>query len=611
MEHLGAFLDILSIMTAAAFLFALSYNLAFLFTRIIGILTHKFGKLWVYGAPGFASFLIFVEIPLLTLISHKEDALYILIFSGFLIVAIAFLLYYLPVFSGMNAAILFMSSVFTRILLLPFETMADDIFSHSYLIFQVYLLLGVILFYMLLQIRYRYHLTPYYERFRVPRYALVAVLLVWAVIVFASWFQSYPYSLDEKIFYISPFIQSELKGWSRLFPVNILLLSLTVWLFFSWNTNVNYRRRMKKNSFKVSFLSFLIVLAFFSLSLFTLASSFPWNSRISKINFQSGLSRELLSSAGYLMDSDGDMNSSWPGGDPDDNDSCIRIDYNCAPDDRKTAFVSGRQEERIENAKGRKKIVLITLVSSIQEGADKVVLRSDSPERNLYALFHELNGMDEYRGVQSRSFISEMAELGYRTICGGFTGANGYLSSKGEKRLDSGCQVFIADESLLEYGMRDHSPRSTIQAMGRVYKKYKEDYTFVWIHYDFNEKNKENSISDFEKMNIFPDAKNIHLIMDLIYGELKPAQNIPEEWKTQFSLRKLIYNSMNYDPYQRSFYPGPIVVSEYGTESLYASQIYVWRKKNKNLYPARTVVYKNGLFVIKDLLTGVILKYPY
>ena len=611
-DKLDSFLDIASILIASAFIGSVIFNFIFIGTRAVDIFTNRFGKFWIYGAPGFASFLIFVEIPLRTLAAGSQESIYILIFSGFFLASITLLLYLMPVFSGMNATLIFLGAVFARILMLPFETMAKNIFSFSYLAFQSYILAAVVSFYLLIQMRYRYHLTPYYERFRVPYFIISIAVLLWMVLIFLSWFQFYPYPIPVQLPHIDAQEIMIIKDRLENFPINSLLVGITFWILLSLLTNFNYRSRIRKNSFKLNLFIFIFTLIIFSSAVFRLSRSFPDNENISEIISRKTVSLELLNFAGLLMDRDGDSNSLWPGRDPDDDNSCIRADYICSTERKKSPLLSKQMEEQIDNAKGKKNIILITVGGKLSGTNRRILLRSDSTERNLRALFQEINGMEEISGITERSFISEFAEMGYRTICGGYTGHNGYMSKKGESGLHPGCQIYLADDDLKDYDLADTEFSSVVGAMSRVYKKYSEEYTFLWIHYDSDSsENAEISASDLNSLNFIKNFGQIILIMNPPYAEVRSDNFYEISDQNNFSLRSLVYRYMRYDPYDKKIHSGPTVIEKNTIFETYASQVYRRRRQNTGVLPQQTAVQKDdGSLIITDHLLGIRCRNP-
>ena len=606
-ENFEAFLDVAAIFTASAFISSFLFNFIFVFTRAVDILTYRFGKLWVYGAPGFASFLIFAEIPLRAFFTGPESTVYNLVYSGFFLTSIAVLLYFLPVFTGMNATLLFTGSVFARIILLPHESMTSDIFSLQYLSFQLYILAGAASFYLLMQIRYRYHLTPYYERFKVPYFIIAAAAVLWSAAAVFSWFQSYPLSISFFSLRVSPDAQKAVKEYLDGIPLNILLPGITYWILLSLLTNFNYKSRIRKNTFKINLFLYFVTFVLFIISLFRLIPAFPGNERISKLELSRTVSLEILSFTGMILDQDGDANSFWPGGDPDDGNSCIRKDFTCVSSDKKSSSLTSHMEERIENAKIRENIILITIRGKLSNQKNLVFLRSDTMESNMHALLHEINGMDAAAGVTGRSFISELAELGYRTICGGYADNVKYLSSDAKFRIDSGCQIYIVNDALNEYGKQDNSLRSVAAAMGNVYKKYNEEYTFLWIHYDsINNKMQNLEEGVFDGIGSIGGAVKIVLIMDPPYAEIDSFLYEENTDRLNFSLRQMIYKYMRDDPYEKTISHGPIVIESNILPETYASKIYRWRMKDGAVFPLRTAFAAGDeKLIINDYLTGI------
>ncbi len=112
----------------------------------------------------------------------------------------------------------------------------------------------------------------------------------------------------------------------------------------------------------------------------------------------------------------------------------------------------------------------------------------------LPALVQSLDGVELRTGARRRSIFSELAEAGFRTICGGRIAGrnnNSYLDRDHSMDLDSGCQVYIAPDQLADQfagypGEPDADPGilPVTRAMVETLGKYREKHTVLWIHFD-------------------------------------------------------------------------------------------------------------------------------
>jgi hypothetical protein len=388
--------------------------------------------------------------------------------AALLVVILLALLFFLPPFSGINATILFFSSILSRTLLHPYESDLIIGMNSGFVFFTLRLILFVILFYFLIHIRYRHLLSPYLEPYAVSPVAFgVSILLAFLLLVAAS------------LPSMTTIIGNEWLEFAGSQPELLIVASFS-WLLTAMM--IYYDLYRKKERVFGQFLVFLSLISLTALSSVIITRSFPDTKYGTGVIISDGIAANLISFPAYLFDKDRDGNSFWPGGDPDDGNGCIRLDYICNP--------GGLRDDanRVAHAEsGRKNMVLVT-ISARAKLTDATLLAADDTSHLLRALLRNLNGMQEYEGIDRRSVFSILSDAGYRTICGGYDGQKGYLETAGGFGLDSGCQIFIGSRSLIKMmeppSGENVAFRDTVRVMRSVRKKYSEKRNLIWIHHE-------------------------------------------------------------------------------------------------------------------------------
>ncbi|MCB1172880.1 MAG: hypothetical protein KDK39_04915 [Leptospiraceae bacterium] len=215
-----------------------------------------------------------------------------------------------------------------------------------------------------------------------------------------------------------------------------------------------------------------------------------------------GFQARLLVLVGTLLDQDQDSNSLWPGGDPDDENPCVRLDNAayCQPAQVTIpqvvshkqyghAAISFQVAPQVDN------FFFITIETNARYGLQTYVLRngpqiqasqavplgSDSVRLNLLAL---LNGQSVYETVRTGpgpGMASILASQGYRTLC--LSNQSGFFDARAEVRLDRGCQV-ISYESRPTGSQSSESVNAHRPFWQTEMHKYAEDKNWVWLHLD-------------------------------------------------------------------------------------------------------------------------------
>jgi len=464
----------------AGFLFSSAFFALFFLTRFFHAVTGRFGRLWTYGAPGFVAFLLFFEMPLRHLVVNGEkEYAAVGLFSAVFLVTMIFL-YYLPVFSGINATFVSIAALVARLILRPVEQEVVFGFNFGFFNFYSHLLLLFLITYLLLQIRYWHLLSPHFEPLHVPGYLVIFAFVLFVVFIVFS-ILSHP-SHNGKAANAFLNIDSFRLALER-FPVNLILIAISCWFLTVLSLNMRYVS--PRSTYKYAKSIFISILILIGVSTYHLEKSIEQRESVEKYIDSDTVSSNIFLVFAYWFDRDRDGNSSWPGNDPDDGNPCVRVDYTCT--------TTTEAKLNLREAHGRKRITILTLSGySVKNDGNTVLLPSDDVVHSLHAMVENLNGMEEFSGIEKRSLFSLFAEAGYRTICGGNDAGKGYFSFSAPVRFDSGCQIFIGPELLEHYRKEAVDPAvgnfadvfQTIHAMRSVYARYHEERTLLWIHHE-------------------------------------------------------------------------------------------------------------------------------
>ncbi|MCB1323403.1 MAG: hypothetical protein KDK34_24300 [Leptospiraceae bacterium] len=165
---------------------------------------------------------------------------------------------------------------------------------------------------------------------------------------------------------------------------------------------------------------------------------------------------------------------------------------------------------------GKRSVFLITLQNTpdawiYSEPAlfsRRLFLPADDSLHALRAIFRNQTGVHEYRNQRAVSLFSSLADHGYRTLCIN-RGHPDFFRPDNRLHMDAGCQVYthIAVQSRQEpkstqetqavQNVRESSEARQVGETERnhlhglvaeslqMYRKYREDATITWIHFDF------------------------------------------------------------------------------------------------------------------------------
>ena len=537
----GELVTVLALFLAGGFLVTVAFQTVIFLARTIDALLSHVDELWRPAVPGLIVFLILGQ-PVLQISRYyfqvESIAIEILLAVGLLALSAgisAAALYVFPILRGINSTLLLIAALGGRAIMFPFE------YREAYtgpVDFAAYLASAIVCTFFLfiaLQQRYRLQLAPYYERFIVSRNLfLTGVAFTVAGCVAYFWLESVkvdPFHYINGDLVVRPAITG------RFFvPGSLVLFCMIYWLIASVALNLINTDRFPEfltrgrlyRAFAGAFAAFLIATAY-------LAFLFDSSAHRARIVQYGDVSAELLSLPGVLLDEDGDSNSAWPGGDPDDRDPCRRSDFagRCLFPRTGTGMNGNDPGPRIERANFEiqptaparrqrrsplgtgsvSRSIILTIAGPIAGPRfdlngffhtyardlerpmhrSRFLLPINRLPEAMPALARSLDGVELRTGVERRSLFSELSEGGFRTICGGWiagTEDGGYLNPAHDMDLDSGCQVHIDPESLAEQDPRFPKDRAqagllpVARAMHTALRKYREKRTVLWIHFD-------------------------------------------------------------------------------------------------------------------------------
>ncbi|MBE7439988.1 MAG: hypothetical protein HS115_16160 [Spirochaetales bacterium] len=439
-----------------AFLLGLVLTFLFIFlfflVRLSGALSSWANRFWPPLIPGIIIFLLLGEPVLeytiaridLTSLSFVTVAAVIL---GSLILS-ATLLYWFPIFQGQNTHLLLTAAVLARVVLLPYYHNAR---SPAELIFSLAGLIAAwITLFLALQQHHRLQLSPYYERFQLPRSLILFVAFLYSATLGAC-----IYAALQR----PPFLSMSSAGISQplwiydIFPWNAVLVGLGYWLLGSLQLNLEFMRQSLPLRWPLYGIGLLT-----TLSLLLLATRLDPVRQAPAILGTSGPAREALMVAGLLRGAS----------------------LQCADCLEEHPRVLDIVAPSMPN------LLLITWVTNHPSGGSsgQILL----PGREIGTTLHRmLRFLPAGLNPEKRTLFSIYTEAGYRTICLGSEQGAHYFSIASQLRLDSGCQIFIP----LGPGL---TVKEHVQKMNEALSKYRARQNLVWLHID-SEKAQDDSLS--------------------------------------------------------------------------------------------------------------------
>lgn len=521
-----------------AFLYATAFNVGFFFVRLLAAALSHLERFLPRITPGLAVFtligqpaLLLVDAPVPQLAGFETPLKLALLFALSFGLG-ALLIYFIPVFEGYNSVFALVAALLARLVHSNLSPIDDGHTNLIYfLIFEIHLFATAFLFFIVIQARYRLHLSPNYERIEIPNAfffpAIALCVLLWLALLVASasaleWFGSAAGSLDPS----RPFLARRSAGAANFeFPLALYFLCAVHWTAIGFSLRrqrlitLERQNRLVRNSmFQAAGFLFALLISF----LYVLLNPFAPQA-LGRVTTAGGAASEIISAAGALLDGDRDGNSAWPGADPDDENPCVRADLEgrCTIEENASAPAPRRVEgatrssgalSRELSARGNLTLVTLTGVLPPQAWPQdattgrpqvfSIALATDRGEHSLRAILQGLDGVDEFRGVRNPSLIAELSRIGYRTICTGVDRGRAYFDTRHNLRLDAGCQIFETP-NLEEEPEREGltvgadqpdivSPRAladvtlaeTTRRALALYDSYKEKNNFLWMHYN-------------------------------------------------------------------------------------------------------------------------------
>lgn len=511
--ELGPSLDLLNLSvsgSAAVLVFlllcGLLLELYFQVIRIPGALLLRVEGIWNFASPALAIFLLTAE-PLVRwsgildsgplLPAMEGQALWLAAVLGLLLL----LLFIFPLFRGMNASFILAGVLGARFLLIP-ANIGPGSSLQQYAVFSAYCLLISFFLFLFLQSRRRLLLSPEYETFSLP-----AVLHVVA--------------------FFSPFaivgLHFAMLNWYRPFPGAVPAIIATFLASYWWITLM----LLKRDSAGFRWPPALAIgsLIFAGMLFFALGRGLVSGS-CARASLRSAAVSETMTFFASFLDGDGDGNAGFPGTDPDDSNPEIRADFLINRSEKsRPLYESGPAGEEIgegenvghsdlsawrrETTPGNRRLLTVFLdLESLQAFSANsrsrfqifVPTSNDLP----FALRDLLHSTDPIRQEDSRSALSEFVDREYRTIC---TGNGSYFSHAHPARLDEGCQIL--EPTVLTWNGKPLSasgqpgPEALAESIdhyfheaGLLFRKYREDNFFFWLHMDLRGQIINSSILD-------------------------------------------------------------------------------------------------------------------
>lgn len=530
-----------------AFLYAAAFNIGFFFVRLLAAALSHLERFLPRITPGLAVFtlvgqpaLLLVDAPVPQLAGFETPLKLILLFALSFGLG-ALLIYFIPVFEGYNSVFALAAALLARLVHSNLSPIDDGRTNLVYfLIFEVHLFTTAFLIFIVIQARYRLHLSPNYERIEIPNAfffpAIALCVLFWLALLVASasaseWFGSGAGAtaqggLSSAPDAARPFLARKSAGAANFeFPLALYFLCAVHWTAIGFSLRrqrlitLERQNRLVRNSmFQAAGFLFALLVSF----LYVLLNPFAPQA-LGRVTTAGGAASEIISAAGALLDGDRDGNSLWPGADPDDDNPCVRADLagRCTIEENAGAPAPRRLEGATRSTgalsrelAARGNLTLVTLTGVAPPGTwphaaavarpqvFSIALATDRGEHSLRAILQGLDGVDEFRGVRNPSLIAELSRIGYRTICTGVDRGRAYFDTRHNLRLDAGCQIFetpnLEEEPEREgltvgadkpdivspRALEDATLTETTRRALALYDSYKEKNNFLWMHYN-------------------------------------------------------------------------------------------------------------------------------
>ncbi len=513
-----------SLFAVGGILFGILFNVLFFLARIVASVLYRVQRYWTLSAPGVFLFIVLAE-PLyhygMLAREGAMDPTISFIYGGATLAILLPILYLFPIFRGYNATFLVLSAVGARILYLPCHYALPNLTTGGFILCHVAMLILTSALFLSLQIRHKLYLSPGFERVLVPLPVLaISILFPVLPVLFLFFIKIDPaYLLKNINFFIPADVSSMtpfLSGSTVVFLISLILGSMLFVLGMQWvllALVIIYRSRKDEERISILPSVFLSSLARILSGFLMLESLHMKSGFITDFTNASPVLTTMLDFIGSINDEDGDGNSQWPGGDPDDTNICVRKDEAnlCREAMQGTAIQLGHQSRArgylfTYNGASAFQLVEKSLKGEpytsdgIQAASLKVpglknvffkkfniVLPATSVGSSLRGIFSGKDGIDLLKNTDKRAtFFSRLSEFGYRTVCVVMDdGVTGYMSVDSKYRLDTGCQVFERMNDFAQVsGVTKITPAQFIEKAFIAYARYREARMFLWVHYD-------------------------------------------------------------------------------------------------------------------------------
>lgn len=487
-----------------ALIISLSFHGFFFLSRMLSAFLLRFQRFWGPASPGVVVFLLFVEPLLVQLMQNGHiHGTTTMLYFAIIIPLTLLLLYIFPLFRGYNATFMVISSIGALILFASCLHKSHD--AGGFILCHFLMVITAVLGFLTLQMRYRFFLSPDYERFHTPAvFILMAFLLLTAVALLLLFASPVFQELNPGIV---PFSILSLKSPMTPLLREATIMTLTiayVWIF-QWLIMaliLNFVSVYKHGGITIAFLNLSIILLVSSLFISIYQKNAP---QIRGLKNDPVVSL-FITLTGTLSDFDNDGFSLISGDDDNGSNPCIPY-----PAHRKCFKNINNPEIRyrwpFQNSShgDRFQLTIITVYSQMssqdildhirfshmidgvhvirREDEDRLYLRtfdfmtpSDDLIKNLRSFIMGLTALEENAGIERSGLFSNFSDEGFRTICDVYDGGNGYGQVDSPYGLDRGCQVYRREDE-------QETPEAFFSHLKILTARYRETKNVVWAHY--------------------------------------------------------------------------------------------------------------------------------
>lgn len=541
-----------------AFILGFFIEFFYVIFKILSTLLLRLGNFWKYSIPSLLVFLLIIY-PLFDLTELKNFYInleglrgnFYIVIIGMLILFSIFMIFFFPIFYGLNGGFVIVSSLISynliKVLVYTFHL------KLSFFIFLVlYYFLSFLLF-IFFQVRRRFALNIIYENFEYPNFVIFLFLLFSvASLIYRILFNSGFVSL----FFITLF--------NFFIIVNLILIVI-----------INYESKINKQIFKINFIKFFIIfllnillgIVFFINFDYKITQYFEKSKR-TWISY-------IFHFAHFIYDKDKDGENNLFANDLEDHDVYSRKEGKYKP--KVEIVLPELKKNNIIN------YILITIyLRNNPYSTDEYYLSSSNDiQKTLFSLFnytssyetHFLLNQNNNELIKTKGILTYLTENYFRTICVGYVAQNSYFFANSNYKLDKGCEIIenIKEPylSLLKESLTDFFERSLYYI-----NSYKTNKNFIWLHWDV--KNYKNNLQKSELIDLvmnfsfnqniyFPTKKILFLFYDHsipyyeVYTDIEKANPMLDRKFTYYGTlyRLILYNELksnNEDLFKNEFF---------------------------------------------------------